>query len=43
MMDGLGIKTGISLDDLVKTGNFISSELGRENGSKVGRAVFSHK
>ena len=39
MLDGLGIKTGISLDDLVKVGNFISTELGRMNGSKVGRAV----
>lgn len=41
MMDGLGIKTGISLDELVKVGHFISTELGRPNGSKVGRAVFS--
>lgn len=41
MMDGLGIKTGISLDELVKVGQFISTELGRPNGSKVGRAVFS--
>lgn len=41
MLDGLGIKTGISLDELVKVGNFISTELGRMNGSKVGRAVAS--
>lgn len=41
MMDGLGIKTGISLDELVKVGDFISTELGRPNQSKVGRAIFS--
>ena len=35
MMDGLGIDTGISLDDLVETGQFISDALGRPNGSKV--------
>ena len=35
MMDGLGIDTGISLDDLVQTGQFISDALGRPNGSKV--------
>jgi len=41
MMDGLGIDTGISLDDLVQTGQFISDALGRPNGSKVGNAVKS--
>ena len=35
MMDGLGIDTGISLDDLVETGQYISDVLGRPNGSKV--------
>ena len=35
MMDGLGIDTGISLDDLVETGQYISDALGRPNGSKV--------
>lgn len=39
MMDGLGIETGISLDDLVHVGNYISNALGRPNGSKVGNAV----
>ena len=39
MMDGLGIDTGISLDDLVHVGNYISNALGRPNGSKVGNAV----
>ena len=43
MLDGLGIKTGIQLDELVKVGQFISCELGRPNASKVGRAVFSSK
>lgn len=39
MMDGLGIKTGIELDELVHVGNYISDTLGRPNGSKVGNAV----
>ena len=43
MLDGLGIRTGIKLDDLVKVGQFISTELGRPNQSKVGRAVFSER
>jgi len=40
MMDGLGVKTGIKLDEIVKVGDFISTELGRPNQSKVGRAIF---
>jgi len=43
MMDGLGIDTGISLDDLVETGQYISDVLGRPNGSKVGNAAAAHR
>lgn len=39
MLHGLGIKTGVDLDALVQTGNFISDQLGRGNGSKVGQAI----
>lgn len=39
MLHGLGIKTGLDLDALVETGNFISEQLGRSNGSKVGQAI----
>jgi hydroxymethylglutaryl-CoA lyase len=38
LLDGLGIETGVNLDALVETGRWISAELGRSNGSKVGRA-----
>lgn len=38
MLNGLDIQTGIDLDALIETGNFISAALERENGSKVGRA-----
>jgi len=39
MLDGLGIETGVDLAALAETGRFISGELERENGSKVGRAM----
>ena len=38
MLHGMGFDTGIDLDALVATGQWISSELGRENGSRLGRA-----
>jgi hydroxymethylglutaryl-CoA lyase len=38
MLQGLGIETGIDLQQLVQTGNWISAQLGRVNGSKVGQA-----
>lgn len=39
MLHGLGLHTGIDLDQLAATGRWISAELGRETGSKVGRAI----
>jgi hydroxymethylglutaryl-CoA lyase len=39
MLQGMGIETGIDLQQLVKTGRWISEQLGRPNGSKVGRAL----
>jgi hydroxymethylglutaryl-CoA lyase len=39
MLNGLGLRTGVDLDRLIKTGNFIAAQLGRENGSKVARAL----
>ena len=39
LLDGLGIETGIDLAALVDTGRFISDELGRDNGSRAGRAL----
>lgn len=38
LLNGLGIKTGIDLDRILQIGHDISAALGRENGSKVGRA-----
>ena len=39
LLHGMGFATGIDLDALVATGQWISAELGRHNGSKLGRAL----
>lgn len=39
MLDGLGVQTGVDLDRLVDTGEFICAALGRQTTSKVARAV----
>ena len=39
LLNGLGIKTGVDLDKLVTTGEWISQQLKRHNGSKVGQAL----
>ena len=39
MLQGLGFDTGIDLAALVETGRWISAQLGRETGAKVGRAA----
>ena len=39
MLHGLGIHTGIDLDKLAGTGRWLAQRLGRETGSKVGRAL----
>ena len=39
MLHGMGIETGIDLDRLVETGRWLSAQLARENGSKVGKAA----
>lgn len=39
MLHGLGIETGIDLDRLADTGRWLSTLLGRETGSKVGKAL----
>jgi len=38
MLQGMGIETGVDLDKLIATGNYISAALSRESGSGVGRA-----
>jgi hydroxymethylglutaryl-CoA lyase len=39
MMNGLNIKTGVDLDQLISIAEFISTVLGREPASKVARAM----
>ena len=39
MLHGLGIQTGIDLDALADTGRWLARLLGRETGSKVGKAL----
>jgi hydroxymethylglutaryl-CoA lyase len=43
MLHGLGIRTGVDLDKLVETGQWISSVLGREPVSKAGKAIAAKK
>jgi len=38
MLEGLGVQTGVKLDSLLEAGNYISSQLGRQTMSRVGRA-----
>jgi hydroxymethylglutaryl-CoA lyase len=39
MLHGMGIATGIDLDKLIETGRWLSEQLARDNGSKVGKAA----
>ncbi len=39
MLHGLGIETGVDLDRLADTGRWLAACLGRETGSKVGKAL----
>jgi hydroxymethylglutaryl-CoA lyase len=41
LLRGLGLETGISLDEIVRTGDFISQAIGRENASRAGRALLA--
>lgn len=39
LLEGLGIHTGVNLEPLIATGEWISQQLERPNGSKVGQAL----
>jgi hypothetical protein len=39
MLEGMGIATGIDLPKLIETGQWLAAQLGRETGSKVGKAA----
>jgi hydroxymethylglutaryl-CoA lyase len=41
LMDGLGIETGVDLDQVVAIGEFISTAIGRTNASRAGRALLT--
>ena len=42
LLNGLGIHTGIDLEQLVSAGQRICNVLGRDNGARVARAKFGH-
>ena len=39
LLHGLGLRTGVDLDLLADTGRWLSARLGRETGSRVGKAL----
>ncbi len=43
MLEGLGLSPGVDLDQLARTGAWISKILGRETASKTGRALQSRR
>lgn len=43
LLHGLGADTGVDLEALVDCGAWISAQLGRDSGSRVGRAVMSKR
>jgi hydroxymethylglutaryl-CoA lyase len=43
MLHGMGIRTGIDLHALVDVGAYISDQLGRQTGSRVGRALLAKR
>ncbi|NPT60161.1 hydroxymethylglutaryl-CoA lyase [Paraburkholderia elongata] len=43
LLDGLGIETGIDLDAVVSIGDWVSQQMGRENGARAGKALTARK
>uniref|UniRef100_H2Z4S1 hydroxymethylglutaryl-CoA lyase n=1 Tax=Ciona savignyi TaxID=51511 RepID=H2Z4S1_CIOSA len=41
MLNGLGLNSGVDLEQLCNVGNFISSSINRRNASKVGQAMLN--
>ena len=39
MLHGLGVRTGVDLDALAEVGRWLAGLLGRETGSKAGKAL----
>ncbi|MFM0432611.1 hydroxymethylglutaryl-CoA lyase [Paraburkholderia aspalathi] len=43
LLNGLGIETGIDLDAVVSIGDWVSQQMGRENGARAGKALTARK
>ena len=43
LMNGLGIETGVDLDQIVEIGDFISRAIGKPSASRAGRALLAKK
>lgn len=43
MLNGMGIKTGVDLDALVETGDWISQHIGRPTNSRAAAALVVSK
>jgi len=43
MLKGLGVETGVDLNEVVTVGEFISNYLGRPSNSRVARAILAQK
>ena len=43
LMNGLGIETGVNLDELVDIGDFISRAIGKPSASRAGKALLAKK
>ncbi|MDR5755721.1 hydroxymethylglutaryl-CoA lyase [Caballeronia sp. LZ035] len=43
LLNGLGIETGIDLDELIEIGDFISRAIGKTSSSRAGRALLTKK
>jgi hydroxymethylglutaryl-CoA lyase len=43
LLNGLGLKTGVSLDKLIDVGDYISKQLNRVNASRAGSALLKKR
>jgi hydroxymethylglutaryl-CoA lyase len=43
LMNGLGIETGVDLDQMIEIGDFISRAIGKPSASRAGRALLAKK
>lgn len=43
MLQGMGIETGVDMDQLLNAGSYICGELGKNTESKVARALLSKR